>query len=362
MRSVVSRFAVLLALALASGCTLLSSPADFDGDGAVIRDAAVRDALADADARPDGMVMPPECHPPAEVVMNKTAMGAACTANEQCASGNCALWAAFRRKPAAAAFTDSVCTRACGDDCDCPEDYICSDQGSGVRLCLNPTAVGLTVGKETQSYANGPGQCTSGVGSNNRCAITCADDAACEGTDVCGGFPEYGVASQVSCIPASDTGFSPAPNPTGDRAKDIGDACVAHPECLSRLCVSNECVEPCRSTADCDAGLLCRRNDAHFDNPSDARNDLIVACLPPLDEALDEAAALTNAQDTRLCKNGNRTGDGRDGKVVGDRWCSPLCATDADCKVHGASLRCLPYRTVDNADANKQEWSTLCGK
>ena len=116
-------------------------------------------------------------------------LGEPCTDSEQCESGLC---------------YDETCTTECDETEDCPDDWLCRDDGD-VGVCEIPTS------------------CTS----DGDCSV---DDDRC--------VVDRNGEVDVICRP-----------PVGDA--ELGDSCSTDDECSAGLCFDGECSRPCDNPSDC---------------------------------------------------------------------------------------------------------------
>lgn len=189
-------------------------------------------------------------------------------------------------------FGASICLAGCSDDSGCRDGYQCFQGACRVR-CLSNVDCGSTAVCNADGHCEDP-ECTT----NEQCpdGFACVSGGRCEDASVVHNEGESCTSAEpcavgLVCLMASDGGTcaracannaecdsfdlvcsAVALDQDGDSTADVvgtaclpstisgafvGGACTTDADCDARLCVSGECVIPCREAADCLPGQSC---------------------------------------------------------------------------------------------------------
>jgi hypothetical protein len=177
-------------------------------------------------------------------------LGGECTGNADCMSRVCAPGPALGLGPAL-----SLCSQACCNDMDCPEDFLCWPSGTGAKMCVPASRLGRTWGPGVVGDTCSPSmttECRSGVCyASNTCAANCTSDRDC-------GSPR---ACVFNTVRGELAGMCETPPGTAE----YPDGCDVDADCRSGLCLFafvgpipvSFCARGCRADADCMFGDFC---------------------------------------------------------------------------------------------------------
>lgn len=222
--------------------------------------------------------------------------GLACAGGEFLPGGYCTAFCDTNACPEGsvcnADFGASICLAACNDDSECRDGYQCFGNACRVR-CIGNVDCGATAVCNADGHCEEP-ECTS----NEQCAegLTCVSGGRCESVSVVHNEGEACTLAEpcsvgLLCLMASEGGTCaracgnnadcnsfdlvcaavPLDNDFDSTADVVGTACLpstvsgafvggacsGDSACDARLCVSGECVIPCREATDCLAGQSC---------------------------------------------------------------------------------------------------------
>ena len=132
---------------------------------------------------------------------------------------------------------DSACVRndiSCNALTPCDQGYACDS--SHRCVCVDQDVCGIIC--SSQCSCPTATDCDLPTGTCRE-RLHCLDNSMCPDGQQCRLVEPY---HYVCVVPAGAT---------------TGEACQKHEECLSNLCVENECIQACRRNDDCPQGLLC---------------------------------------------------------------------------------------------------------
>ncbi len=231
---------------------------------------------------------------------------------------------------------ESYCTRSCAATSDCPLDFTCA-RVNGAKQCVRETTFGsmamfdVPTGGACTAEVNNcqSGLCSAGDFCLERCSRK--SDCAFISLDcITVELPaQQGTVFLNAC--ASNSGF------------DLGATCLNNEQCASGVCnrYNMECVQPCCSGGDCDAGDICTVYDLATALP-------LTVCQTPGVVGMLEYGATCN--DNVSCRSGLCVPvDPND--QAGPKACSTYCCNDFDCDVLPNAGRCV---TLDGPIANAQ--------
>ncbi len=297
----------------ADGTSIPPADSAADAPGTPGTDAPTGDALVSdaADASMDVLDAPAGCR----------GVTCSCVHNPDCDSGICA-GELTETTPLSTAI-GSFCTQACCSSADCPPSTVCFGTGGGGSYCVSPgwigrqTELGGGVGGATCS---GDGACRSGLCVNGTCADTC-----------CSNSPQ-----SVTCATGTVCRYSTFPGKTFDTHETAwcgaaignsaaGAPCAVDATCQSGKCGLTRCEAVCRTSTDCSGtGQQCSYGLAPTTLPSNT--DIVAGCMSGAGVSANGIACMAN-------------GDCQSDFCDGNRLCTDVCATDADCK---GGLHCRP--------------------
>jgi len=187
----------------------------------------------------------------------KGALGGACTAGSECASGFCVDGVCCGASSCPSGFVCNAvgklgsCARALGAKCaDGPE---CGSGSCVDGVCCDSACSGQC---EACDVAGKVGTCSPATGAPHGTRITCAGSGACAGScdgtlrDACS-FP----TSATSCAPAKCDGSKLTPESKCDGAG--GCKPQEDSSCIPFACVGTACKTTCSADSDCASGFRC---------------------------------------------------------------------------------------------------------
>jgi hypothetical protein len=171
--------------------------------------------------------------------------GSSCKSDAECGDGFCISPGALGLGNV---LMDSLCGTACCKDSDCKSGSVCTQSGSGARVCLPADIAGRQTGA-SGSRCTQSSQCASGVCQMGHCVDTCTSDADCAG--------ETCRLNNMTTALLSGAGAFVCGQAAG--RGDAGDLCTGFDptSCKSGICYGVNCASPCGSQADCPEGLTC---------------------------------------------------------------------------------------------------------
>ncbi len=235
------------------------------------------------------------CNGGTGMCLPRIAVGSACGADVECASGVCTDSGAFRLP----SLPPRICAQACCSDSDCASDALCWAPGSGARTCLPRSLVttgaptvtlctsaapcsgaacrlqgGLAIAGRTDFTTLACGMPAGGGGPNSDCGGSsdcasgmCTDLGLC--TTACGsdldctwrfGGPFLGTDGFCSYYYADAAGrdYVTACAPHFSRSGATGDGCGRANDCRDLFCIGGTCADVCCTDAHCPGTTHCR--------------------------------------------------------------------------------------------------------
>ncbi len=146
------------------------------------------------------------------------------------------------------AIGHGFCIQACCTSNDCPADFVCYATDVGGNYCVAPgalgrsTTLGATLGGDTCSA---DANCRSGL-----CSTICQDTCCSvfESGECAGG------ACRMGTFPGRTFDTHLTPHCTTASSGSGTGGCSSDSSCKSDLCLSNSCVDTCRSSSECSGG------------------------------------------------------------------------------------------------------------
>ena len=262
-------------------------------------------------------------------------LGETCRATAECEAGTfCAERNHLGDGVIPPGQSEGLCSKPCCTSDDCPSDFACMTGGTGGNYCVRGTLIARPVlgSRRGGDSCQQDVQCRSGVCSDGRCLDACCSSSQCATGTKCR-------AQAVRGSGTSKSNWGLACGVPVDNAAVEGGRCEASagcgllglvncPACGEGVCDTNPtCRAPCCSSTQCGDKAAC--DDVTPRNQSQVSS----ACTP-----IDKKGTIPTGNGCVIdtdCVGGHCFIDGG-----GNKYCSDICCTDADCP---KNMACRPY-------------------